>query len=132
MPDREEDSGFHLPFAHTSPCGLGTTWKSRLEIAEDREMTELSEQTAVDTLARELRRDLGQQGFSIGLPAIERKFTSSDGTIRYLIAFADGQTVETVWMHDGDGGEAGDGVGTGDGDGAGGGCARVGILICSG
>ena len=29
--------------------------------------------------------------------------------MRYLIAFADGQSVETVWMPEGDGGEAGDG-----------------------
>ena len=29
--------------------------------------------------------------------------------MRYLIALADGQTVETVWMPEGDGGEAGDG-----------------------
>ena len=32
-----------------------------------------------------------------------------DGTVRYLIGFADGQRVETVWMPEGDGGEAGDG-----------------------
>ncbi|MGB6027879.1 MAG: 23S rRNA (adenine(2503)-C(2))-methyltransferase RlmN, partial [Candidatus Sulfotelmatobacter sp.] len=31
------------------------------------------------------------------------------GTVRYLIGFADGQSVETVWMPEGDGGEAGDG-----------------------
>jgi len=29
--------------------------------------------------------------------------------VRYLITFADGQSVETVWMPEGDGGEAGDG-----------------------
>ncbi len=29
--------------------------------------------------------------------------------MRYLIGFADGQSVETVWMPEGDGGEAGDG-----------------------
>jgi 23S rRNA (adenine2503-C2)-methyltransferase len=29
--------------------------------------------------------------------------------VRYLMAFADGQSVETVWMPEGDGGEAGDG-----------------------
>ena len=64
----------------------------------------------VSTLPRDLRLNLGQQVFSIGIPVIERKFTSSDGTIRYLIAFSDGQTVETVWMPEGDGGEAGDGI----------------------
>ena len=34
---------------------------------------------------------------------------SQDGTVRYLIAFDDGQSVETVWMPEGDGGEAGEG-----------------------
>ncbi len=39
-----------------------------------------------------------------------------DGTIRYLIAMADGETVETVWMPEGDGGETGDGTEAGDSD----------------
>jgi 23S rRNA (adenine2503-C2)-methyltransferase len=43
------------------------------------------------------------------LPTIEKKFVSSDGTVRYLIGLADGETIETVWMPEGDGGEAGDG-----------------------
>ena len=34
--------------------------------------------------------------------------------MRYLVACADGQTVETVWMPEGDGGEAGDGSEAGD------------------
>jgi 23S rRNA (adenine2503-C2)-methyltransferase len=34
--------------------------------------------------------------------------------VRYLMAFADGQSVETVWMPEGDGGEAGDGTEAGD------------------
>jgi 23S rRNA (adenine2503-C2)-methyltransferase len=61
-----------------------------------------------------LRRKLGEAGFSVGLPKIEKKFVSSDGTVRYLVAFADGQSVETVWMPEGDGGEAGDGSPSGD------------------
>ena len=40
---------------------------------------------------------------------IEKKFVSGDGTVRYLVACGDGQSVETVWMPEGDGGEAGDG-----------------------
>jgi 23S rRNA (adenine2503-C2)-methyltransferase len=34
--------------------------------------------------------------------------------MRYLIGFADGQSVETVWMPDGDDGEAGDGTEAGE------------------
>ncbi len=60
------------------------------------------------------RRSLTEAGYSIGLPKIEKKFVSSDGTVRYLLAFSDGQSVETVWMPDGDGGEAGDGSEDGD------------------
>jgi 23S rRNA (adenine2503-C2)-methyltransferase len=60
------------------------------------------------------RQQLLASEYSIGQPATEQQFTSSDGTVRYLFAFADGQSVETVWMPDGDGGEAGDGSDTGD------------------
>jgi len=63
----------------------------------------------ISTLSHEFRRSLGQEGLSLGVPTIEKKFVSGDGTVRYLIGFADGQTVETVWMPEGDGGEAGDG-----------------------
>jgi 23S rRNA (adenine2503-C2)-methyltransferase len=61
------------------------------------------------TLPLTLRERLASSGYSIGLPSIQKRFTSSDGTIRYLMEFSDGQTVETVWMPEGDGGEEGDG-----------------------
>lgn len=63
----------------------------------------------ISTLPQEFRQSLGQRGLSLGVPTIEKKFGSSDGTVRYLIGFADGQSVETVWMPEGDSGEAGDG-----------------------
>ncbi|MFZ0859205.1 MAG: 23S rRNA (adenine(2503)-C(2))-methyltransferase RlmN [Candidatus Sulfotelmatobacter sp.] len=63
----------------------------------------------ISTLPQQLRRRLAEKGVSVGLPRIEKRFVSQDGTVRYLIAFADGQSVETVWMPEGDGGEAGDG-----------------------
>ena len=52
---------------------------------------------------------LQDRGVQVGFPKIEQKFTSVDGTVRYLMGFADGQSVETVWMPEGDFGEAGDG-----------------------
>ena len=61
-----------------------------------------------------LRRQLNESGYSIGSPTIEKRFISSDGTVRYLLLFSDGQSVETVWMPEGDGGEAGDGSEDGD------------------
>jgi 23S rRNA (adenine2503-C2)-methyltransferase len=63
----------------------------------------------ISTLPQEFRQSLSQRGLSLGVPSIEKKFTSTDGTVRYLIGFVDGQSVETVWMPEGDDGEAGDG-----------------------
>jgi 23S rRNA (adenine2503-C2)-methyltransferase len=60
------------------------------------------------TLPLPLRTKLAESGLSLGLPRVESRFVSVDGTVRYLIACADGQTVETVWMPEGDGGESDD------------------------
>ncbi|HLX85405.1 MAG TPA: 23S rRNA (adenine(2503)-C(2))-methyltransferase RlmN [Terriglobales bacterium] len=68
----------------------------------------------VSTLPLDYRARLAEEGWSVGLPRIARKFTSNDGTVRYLIELADGETVETVWMPEGDGGESGDGSEAGD------------------
>jgi 23S rRNA (adenine2503-C2)-methyltransferase len=68
----------------------------------------------VSTLPLEYRARLAEEGWSVGSPAIARKFVSSDGTVRYLVELADGETVETVWMPEGDGGESGDGSEAGD------------------
>jgi 23S rRNA (adenine2503-C2)-methyltransferase len=64
----------------------------------------------VSTLPRQFRDDLSQRGFAIGSPNVQERFVSRDGTVRYLVGFADGESVETVWMPEGDGGEAGDGT----------------------
>jgi 23S rRNA (adenine2503-C2)-methyltransferase len=63
----------------------------------------------VSTLPLEFRAGLEERGIGVGLPAIQKSFASVDGTIRYLIALDDTETVETVWMPDGDEGETGDG-----------------------
>ncbi|HVJ09118.1 MAG TPA: 23S rRNA (adenine(2503)-C(2))-methyltransferase RlmN [Acidisarcina sp.] len=68
--------------------------------------TDLSD---ISTLPKELREGLVAAGYCVGLPKIQETFRSTDGTERYLIACGDGQTVETVWMPEGDGGEEGDG-----------------------
>ncbi len=62
----------------------------------------------VTTWPKELRERVAAAGFRVGLPVILETFRSVDGTERYLIAGGDGQTVETVWMPEGDGGEDGD------------------------
>jgi 23S rRNA (adenine2503-C2)-methyltransferase len=68
----------------------------------------------ISTLPQQLRGKLAAKGIAIGLPKIENRFVSHDGTVRYLMLFADGQSVETVWMPEGDGGESGDGSEAGD------------------
>jgi 23S rRNA (adenine2503-C2)-methyltransferase len=40
--------------------------------------------------------------FPLGLPVVDRQYESSDGTRRYLLRLADGKTVETVWMPEGE------------------------------
>jgi 23S rRNA (adenine2503-C2)-methyltransferase len=51
----------------------------------------------VTTLPKPLRDE-----FPLGLPEIERVFDSTDGTRRYLLKLADGKSVETVWMPEGE------------------------------
>lgn len=63
----------------------------------------------ISTLPADYRARLTEEGWRVGLPPIAKKFISRDGTVRYLIGLSDGETVETVWMPEGDGGESGDG-----------------------
>jgi 23S rRNA (adenine2503-C2)-methyltransferase len=67
----------------------------------------------ISNLPLNFRQFLLGNGPPLGLPTLERKFVSADGTVRYLVKFDDGRTVETVWMPEGDGGEAGDGSDSG-------------------
>jgi 23S rRNA (adenine2503-C2)-methyltransferase len=62
----------------------------------------------ISTLPQALRAKLVEKNISVGMPKIEQRFESVDGTVRYLVGFGDGQSVETVWMPEGDGGEAED------------------------
>jgi 23S rRNA (adenine2503-C2)-methyltransferase len=52
---------------------------------------------AISNLPKALRGRL-----ELGLPEIDRRFESTDGTRRYLLKLADGKTVETVWMPEGE------------------------------
>ncbi len=66
------------------------------------------------TLPLSFRHELQEKGWIVGLPAADRKFVAQDGTIRYLFRFSDGESVETVWMPEGDDGEQGDGTEAGE------------------
>jgi 23S rRNA (adenine2503-C2)-methyltransferase len=72
----------------------------------------------VSSLPKEFRSRLKGDGFTLGLPEIAQKFLSADGTVRYLMKLTDGETVETVWMPEGDEGESGDGSEAGSRDNA--------------
>src|SRR5262249_9204215 len=63
----------------------------------------------ISTVPKNFRRRMGELGLAVGALGIGRKFVSRDGTVRYLLTLEDGETVETVWMPEGDGGEEGDG-----------------------
>jgi 23S rRNA (adenine2503-C2)-methyltransferase len=60
---------------------------------------------ALSTWPKTLREQVAAAGYQVGMPQILQTFSSVDGTERYLIAGSDGQTVETVWMPEGDGAE---------------------------
>jgi 23S rRNA (adenine2503-C2)-methyltransferase len=64
----------------------------------------------ITTLPAALRQAMQAEGYAVGLPHIVQTARSIDGTERYLVRLADGETVETVWMPGGDGGERGDGT----------------------
>ncbi len=49
-----------------------------------------------------LRSALADRGYTVGLPELVQTARSHDGTERYLVRLNDGETVETVWMPEGD------------------------------
>ena len=57
---------------------------------------------AITTFPAELREQLAAD-HAVELPQMVQTAVSIDGTERYLMRMADGETVETVWMPDGDG-----------------------------
>ena len=63
----------------------------------------------ISSLPKSFRSWLVSSGYVIDRPKIAGKFHSQDGTLRYLVEVSDRETVETVWMPEGDDGESGDG-----------------------
>jgi len=55
----------------------------------------------ISTLPSHIRTELAAQT-ELGLPELDRRFDSVDGTRRYLLRLSDGRTVETVLMPEGD------------------------------
>jgi 23S rRNA (adenine2503-C2)-methyltransferase len=88
---------------------LGQSKYRAVQLAEALYKQRLQSLDEITTLPEDLRQRLAAEGYSVGLPRIAQAARSIDGTERYLMRMADGETVETVWMPDGDGGERGDG-----------------------
>ena len=84
-------------------------WRGR-QLVEALYRQRVSSLEEVTTLPKGLRERLAS-GWEVGRPSIAQVFRSADGTERYLVQGSGGnaETVETVWMPEGDGGEAGDG-----------------------
>src|SRR5439155_10120282 len=55
----------------------------------------------ITSLPASVREELSGR-HAVGLPEIGRRFNSVDGTVRYLLRLADGKTVETVLMPEGE------------------------------
>jgi 23S rRNA (adenine2503-C2)-methyltransferase len=84
-------------------------WRGR-QLGEALYRQRVTEIEAISTLPKALRAQLKEKGWQVGRPGLEQVFVSQDGTERYLVGGVAGpETVEAVWMPEGDGGEAGDG-----------------------
>jgi 23S rRNA (adenine2503-C2)-methyltransferase len=84
-------------------------WRGR-QLAEAIYSQRLTDLEAITTLPKSLRRRLTAEGWQVGRPRIAQVFQSVDRTERYLIQSPnDAETVESVWMPEGDDGESGDG-----------------------
>ncbi|MGO9322938.1 MAG: 23S rRNA (adenine(2503)-C(2))-methyltransferase RlmN [Terracidiphilus sp.] len=85
------------------------SWRAD-QIAEAMYRQYITGVSSITTLSLNLRRKLVSQGWQIGRPEIAKAFQSADGTERYLLHCPGPkpETVETVWMPEGDDGEAGD------------------------
>ena len=91
-------------------------WRGR-QLAEALYRQRVGDLNEISTLSKSLRRKLTEEGWEVGRPRIGQVFRSVDGPERYLVqcgtTAAERQTVETVWMPEGDDGEAGDGTDSG-------------------
>lgn len=106
----------------TDRAGLGALlgemgepeWRAG-QVAEGIYSQRLTSISDLTTLSLALRARLVRDGWEVGRPTIVQVFRSADGTERYLVrgrapgAGPVADTVETVWMPEGDGGESGDG-----------------------
>lgn len=84
-------------------------WRGR-QLAEALYQQRIAEISSISTFPKALRERLANEGWQVGRPGISQVFRSVDGTERYLIECPGlkAETVETVWMPEGDDSELGD------------------------
>jgi 23S rRNA (adenine2503-C2)-methyltransferase len=102
---------FGMDFAELTElmAGLGQKPYRARQVFEALYKQRVASVEEMSTLSVALRSELMAAGWVVGLPVMAQTAVSVDGTERYLMRMGDGETVETVWMPDGDGGERGDG-----------------------
>jgi 23S rRNA (adenine2503-C2)-methyltransferase len=88
--------------------GMGEPAYRAAQIAEAIYIQKLAEINEITTLPKALRAKLVAEGWSVGRPRIAQSFQSVDGTERYLIDVQGDESVEAVWMPEGDDSEEGD------------------------
>ncbi len=81
------------------------------QLAEALYRQRVAELGEITTLPKALRQRLSAEGWRVDRPRIAQVFQSVDGTERYLVQCPgqNAETVEAVWMPEGDDGETGDG-----------------------
>jgi 23S rRNA (adenine2503-C2)-methyltransferase len=107
MEENPQPPLFGLSGEELAACmaGLGEpAWRGR-QLAEALYRQRIADLEGVTTLPKAMRRRLREAGWEIGRPRIARSFRANDGTERYLIECPGpkAQSVETVWMPEGDG-----------------------------
>ncbi len=107
-------------------------WRGR-QLAEAIYRQRFTSLEEITTLPKQLRQRLAAEGWEVGRPRIVQVFQSVDGTERYLVQgqTEDRQTVETVWMPEGDDGETGDGSDLDTAEGTGKSWSRATICVSS-
>jgi len=109
--DRKAFFGLDAHALSTLIAGLGEAgWRGK-QIAEAIYRQRVASLSEITTLPKLFRERLVGEGWEVGCPRLAQVFQSVDGTERYLVQCTAGpETVETVWMPEGDGGESGDGT----------------------
>jgi 23S rRNA (adenine2503-C2)-methyltransferase len=78
-------------------AGLGEPAYRARQVYEGLYRQRATDLGGISSLPAALRSRLAAE-FPTGLPEVTQRFTSSDGTVRYLLELADGKTVEAVFI----------------------------------